>query len=375
MMRLAVVLALISRTHTYSPSILVADGLAPSALALLKNGGATVVDKHYSQAELGAVLGEHDAVIIRSATTLTPEIISAGAAGKLRVIGRAGVGVDNVDVAAARHAGCWVLNSPGAPTTSLVELTLAHMLAAARGLQSADVGLKSHKWLKGQIRLGADGGPRQGHELSGKRLGLLGFGRAAKGVAAAASALGMQVHAYSRPESAQQEAHEAAAARMGVTLSPSIEQLFKACAPPPGHPATAEANAPQHRRGLTRAPHTRGAQARTWWCCARCQTRPGGWWPPLRSPPPPALRRLRRLHQCFRACRHRHRPLLLDQVGRACMEQMQQYGADGTPCGAHLFNLARGGIVVEEDAAACLEEGTLATYSAAAGRDEPPGPS
>ena len=62
-------------------------------------------------------------------------------------------------------------------------------------------------------------------------------------------------------------------------------------------------------------------------------------------------------------------------LGRACMEQMQQYGADGTPCGAHLFNLARGGIVVEEDAAACLEEGTLATYSAAAGRDEPPGPS
>ena len=60
------------------------------------------------------------------------------------VIGLAGVGVDNVDVEAARAAGCWVLNTPGAPTTSLVELTLAHMLAAARGLQDADVGLKSH---------------------------------------------------------------------------------------------------------------------------------------------------------------------------------------------------------------------------------------
>ena len=66
---------------------------------------------------------------------------------------------------------------------------LAHMLAAARGLQDADLGLKSGRWLKGQIRLGADGGPRPGHELAGKRLGLLGYGRIGKGVARAASAL------------------------------------------------------------------------------------------------------------------------------------------------------------------------------------------
>ena len=135
---------LAASAHCFAPSILVADGLAPSALTLLRSAGANVVERHYAQAELGAALGEYDAVIIRSATTLTSEIIDAGVGGRLRVIGRAGVGVDNVDVEAARAAGCWVLNTPGAPTTSLVELTLAHMLAAARGLQDADVGLKSH---------------------------------------------------------------------------------------------------------------------------------------------------------------------------------------------------------------------------------------
>ena len=143
-LRCAVVLLLAASAHGFAPSILVADGLAPSALMLLRSAGANVVERHYAQTELGAALGEYDAVIIRSATTLTSEIIEAGAGGRLRVIGRAGVGVDNVNVEAARAAGCWVLNTPGAPTTSLVELTLAHMFAAARGLQDADVGLKSH---------------------------------------------------------------------------------------------------------------------------------------------------------------------------------------------------------------------------------------
>ena len=152
--------------------------------------------------------------------------------------------------------------------------------------------------------MGADGGPRQGHELHGKRLGLLGFGRSAKAVAAVAIALGMQVHAYSRADSARHEEHAAAAARMGVELAPSVAQLFKACS---------------HVVVL---------------CSLTTETR--------------------------------------GLVGRACMEQMQQYGADGTPCGAHLFNLARGGIVDEEAAAACLEDGTLATYSTDVFATEPP---
>ena len=213
-----------------APSILVSDGLSPKAMSLLRSGGATVVEQHFPLTdELAEALKDYDAVIIRSATTLTADAIRTGCSGRLRVIGRAGVGVDNIDIDAALEAGCWVLNSPNAPTTSVVELTLAHMLAAARGLQDADVGLKSGRWLKGQIRMGAKGGPRPGHELAGKRLGVLGFGRIGRGVATAATALGMQVHAYSRRGAAStaSEVHDEAA-RMGVTLARSPEDLFRA---------------------------------------------------------------------------------------------------------------------------------------------------
>ena len=207
------------------PSILVADGLAPSAMKLLQQSGAKVVDRHLSNAELsGGGLQDFDAVIVRSATMLSAAAIKDGAAGRLRVIGRAGVGVDNIDVAAALEHGCWVVNTPGASTASVVELTLAHMLAAARGLQVADQGLKTGRWLKGKIKLGVDDGPRVGHELRGKRLGLLGFGRIAQGVARAASALGMVVHAYSR------HAQPEVAASLGVFLEPSEADLFAKCA-------------------------------------------------------------------------------------------------------------------------------------------------
>ena len=92
----------------------VTDGLAPAALAALKAGGATVVSEPISDP---SDLAAHDAVIIRSATTLGAGApLAAGAAGKLRVVGRAGVGVDNIDLAAAAAAGLWVLNTPGAST-------------------------------------------------------------------------------------------------------------------------------------------------------------------------------------------------------------------------------------------------------------------
>ena len=296
----AVVLLLAASAHGFAPSILVADGLAPSALMLLRSAGANVVERHYAQTELGAALGEYDAVIIRSATTLTSEIIEAGAGGRLRVIGRAGVGVDNVDIEAARAAGCWVLNTPGASTASVVELTLAHMLAAARGLQEADIGLKSGRWLKGSVQLGQRGGPRLGHELSGKRLGLLGFGRIAQGVAKAASALGMHVVAYSRT------ADESLAASLDVELAASAADLFSTCS---------------HVVIL---------------CALNDETR--------------------------------------GFVDRNKIELMPQRGADGTPCGSHLFNMARGGIVVEMDAANCLQDNSLTTYCADVYEKEPPSP-
>ena len=279
-------------------SVLVTDGLAPAAISLLGSSGVRVVEQHYAKEDLGRALRDHDAVIIRSATTLDANIIATAAAGSLRVIGRAGVGVDNVDLDAARSAGCWVLNTPGASTASVVELTLAHMLAAARGLQDADQGLKSGRWLKGQIKLGASGGPRFGHELSGKRLGILGFGRIAQAQALSCKALGMSVHATSR------NADAAAAAAIGVTLEASDIDLFSRCT---------------HVVVL---------------CALNEETR--------------GLVDLRR------------------------MELMPECGADGTPCGSHLFNMARGGIVKEEDVAVALRDGVLSTYATDVFEQEPP---
>ena len=282
------------------PSVLVTDGLSPGAISLLSDS-VRVVETHYSAEDLDAgSLAEHDAVIIRSATYLSAKAIAAGAAGKLRVIGRAGVGVDNIDVQAASNSGCFVLNTPGANTKSVSELTLAHMLAAARGMQQADAGLKSGRWLKGQLRLGAAGGPIQGHELAGKRLGILGFGRIAQDVARIASALGMEVWAHSRHPDV------AAAQALGIELVPSLAELLSGCT---------------HVVVL---------------CSLSDETRG-----------------------------------LLD---RNRMDLISQEGADGTLCGAHLFNMARGGIVVEADAAAALEDGTLTTYATDVFEREPPLP-
>ena len=282
-------------------SVLITDGLAPPAISLLSEGGVEVVQQHLSMDELtSGGLGEHDAVIIRSATTLTREAVEAGVRGKLSVIGRAGVGVDNIDIEAARDCGCWVLNTPGASTTSVVELTIAHMLAAARGLQESDVGLKSGRWLKGQVQLGSRGGPRLGHELAGKRLGLLGFGRIAQGVATTAKALGMSVMAYSPSIDA------ALATTLGVDVAADDAELFSSCS---------------HIVVL---------------CALKESTR--------------------------------------GLVDRNRIELMPQRGLDGTPCGAHLFNMARGGIVVEEDAANLLRDGTLSSYCADVFEREPPSP-
>ena len=110
------------------PSILIADGLDKAAIALLTNSGAEVVERHLTVEELNDDgLKMHDAVIIRSATSLSAAAIQSGSSGKLRVIGRAGVGVDNVDVDAAAASGCYVLNTPGASTKSVAELTLGHV--------------------------------------------------------------------------------------------------------------------------------------------------------------------------------------------------------------------------------------------------------
>ncbi len=165
--------------------ILVSDGLSPDGLALLGKSGEVVSNPKITPAELLAALPEYDALVVRSRTKVTAPVLEAGS--RLKVIGRAGVGVDNIDVAAAVARGVVVVNSPMAASVSVAEHTLGLMLSLARQIAAADASLKQGKWEKSAF---------MGGELSGKTLGLLGLGRIGALVANRAVAFGMSVMAY-----------------------------------------------------------------------------------------------------------------------------------------------------------------------------------
>jgi D-3-phosphoglycerate dehydrogenase len=165
--------------------ILVSDGLSPDGLALLGKSGEVVSNPKITPAELLAQLPEYDALVVRSRTKVTAPVLAAGS--RLKVVGRAGVGVDNIDVAAAVARGVVVVNSPMAASVSVAEHTLGLMLALARQIAAADASLKQGKWEKSAF---------MGGELSGKTLGLLGLGRIGALVANRAVAFGMSVLAY-----------------------------------------------------------------------------------------------------------------------------------------------------------------------------------
>ncbi|MEE3083796.1 MAG: hydroxyacid dehydrogenase [Candidatus Thermoplasmatota archaeon] len=158
--------------------IAVTDGMADAAVEKLRAAGH-LVDLSPTN------LTDFDAVVIRSATKITAETIANSPS--LRIVGRAGVGVDNIDLEAATSAGILVCNTPSSSTKSVVELTIGHLLASARHIVTGDRDLKASKWTKKYLK---------GSELSGKRLGLIGFGRIAQGVGQIARALGMELHAY-----------------------------------------------------------------------------------------------------------------------------------------------------------------------------------
>jgi len=165
--------------------ILVSDGLSPDGLALLGQTGEVTANPKLTPAELMAALPEFDALVVRSRTKVTAQVLECGAS--LKVVGRAGVGVDNIDVPAAVARGIVVVNSPMAASVSVAEHTLGLMLALARQLPAADASLKQGKWEKSAF---------MGGELSGKTLGLLGLGRIGALVANRAVAFGMSVLAY-----------------------------------------------------------------------------------------------------------------------------------------------------------------------------------
>lgn len=165
--------------------VLLTDGLEENGKAILRNAAEVVDQAGISAEELLKVVGEYDALIVRGRTKVTAAVFDAGV--KLKVVGRAGVGVDNIDLAAAKAHNVTVVNSPLATTVAVAELTLSLMLSVVREIPRADASMKSGKWLKKEF---------EGRELYGKTLGVLGFGRIGSAVAARARAFEMKILAY-----------------------------------------------------------------------------------------------------------------------------------------------------------------------------------
>ena len=164
--------------------VLVTDGLEAEALAKLrKHHEVDVIEA--SPQQLLSIVGGYDAIIVRSRTKVTADVI--GNAAKLRVIARAGVGVDNIDVAAATRRKVPVVYAPAASTISVAELAIGHLLSLARRIPQAHVSVRAGKWEKKAF---------EGVELYGKTLGLVGSGRIGAEVAKRAKAFGMRVIAF-----------------------------------------------------------------------------------------------------------------------------------------------------------------------------------
>lgn len=165
--------------------ILVTDGIDKNAAKELENLGFEVIEEHYEIEELKEKVKEFDAMVVRSATKVRKPVIDAALeTKKLKLVVRAGVGVDNIDVNYAMEHGIQVMNTPNASSASVAELAMAHMFAIARHIHIANVTMRDGEWNKKKYK---------GVELAGKTLGLIGFGRIARETAKKANAIGMKV--------------------------------------------------------------------------------------------------------------------------------------------------------------------------------------
>ena len=166
-------------------NILITDGLDESGQSILRSSAQVDNKSGISADDLLRVISEYDALIVRGRTKVTTSVMEAGS--RLKVIGRAGVGVDNIDLEAAKKHGVTVVNAPMSTTLAVAELTFALLLALAREIPRADTGMKQDQWLKKEL---------EGVELNGKTLGIIGFGRIGVEVGKRATAFGMNVIAY-----------------------------------------------------------------------------------------------------------------------------------------------------------------------------------
>ncbi len=166
--------------------VLVTDPLEKEGVQILKDAGFDVDETgKLTPEQLCETIGGYDAVVVRSATKITAAVIEK--AGRLKIIGRAGVGLDNIDLEAATHAGVIVMNAPEGNTLSVAEHTVAMLMALARNIPAADHSMKSGLWEKKKYT---------GSELYGKTLGIIGLGRIGRRVAEIAGILGMKVLGY-----------------------------------------------------------------------------------------------------------------------------------------------------------------------------------
>jgi D-3-phosphoglycerate dehydrogenase / 2-oxoglutarate reductase len=195
--------------------ILISDTLDIEGIKIFKENGFDVVTNfNITKEELTKEIEKYDAVVVRSRTKLTANILEK--AKNLKVIGRAGVGLDNIDLKKAKDLGITVLNTPEAPSVSVAELALGMMFSLARYISIADETMHRNEWNKNDYL---------GYTLFGKKLGLIGFGNIGKELAKRAIALGMKVGVYSRFSKGQSAIEEAKS--FGCNIYPSVEETLK----------------------------------------------------------------------------------------------------------------------------------------------------
>lgn len=174
------------RVQSSQMRVLISDNLAPIGVEILENGGIEVDFRPgLSPDEIKAAIGEYEGLIIRSATKVTEDLLES--AGRLKVVGRAGIGLDNVDVPAASQKGVIVMNAPDGNATTTAELAISMMMSLSRNIPQATASMKAGRWEKKKF---------MGHELTGKTFGVIGIGRIGSIAASRAQGLKMKTIAF-----------------------------------------------------------------------------------------------------------------------------------------------------------------------------------
>ena len=164
--------------------VLANDGLEISAINAIKKNGIYIETNHLDKEELIENINNYDVLVVRSNTKVTSDVLEAGAKGNLKLVIRAGVGIDNIDLDYAKKVGIKVSNTPNASSDSVAELALGHMFSVARYIAVANYTMRNGQWNKKQYK---------GSEIAGKILGIIGMGRIGKALAGKAEALGMKI--------------------------------------------------------------------------------------------------------------------------------------------------------------------------------------